>query len=67
MVTFFVSAYTRGSVNYVYIGIGVFLMLAGRNILINSDALITLIPGVLILAVSTWFVCDRLHKEYLWL
>ena len=67
MVTFFISAYTRGSVNYVFIGIGAFFMLAGRNILINSDTLIALIPGATILIIATLFVCDKLHKEYLWL
>ena len=67
MVTFFISAYTRGSISYVYIGIGAFLMLAGRNILINSDTLIALIPGAAILITGTWLVCDKLHKEYLWL
>jgi hypothetical protein len=67
MATFFVAAYTRGSINYVYIGVGAFLMLAGRNILINSDTLIALIPGSLILVIGTWLVCARLHHEYLWL
>jgi len=67
MVTFFISAYTRGSSSYVYTGIGAFLMLAGRNILINSDTLFALIPGAAILVTGTLFVCTRLHKEYLWL
>jgi hypothetical protein len=67
MVTFFISAYTRGSVNYVYIGVGTLLMLTGRNILINSDTLITLIPGATTLVIGTLIVCARLHKEYLWL
>jgi predicted membrane protein len=67
MVTFFLSAYTKDSKNYVYIGVGSFLMLAGRNILINSDNLITLIPGATILVIGTLMVCARLHREYLWL
>ena len=65
--TFFISAYTKDSKNYVIIGIGAFLMIVGRNILINSDTLIVLLPGAAILVMGTWFVCDRLHKEYLWL
>ena len=67
MVTFFISAYTRGSVSYVFIGVGAFLMLTGRNILISSDTLFMLIPGASILVMGTLFVCARLHKEYLWL
>jgi hypothetical protein len=67
VVTFFISAYTRGSVNYVFIGIGAFLTLAGRNILINSDTMAALITGAAILVIGTWLVCDKLHKEYLWL
>ena len=67
IVTFFISAYTWGSVNYVHIGVGAFLMLAGRSILINSDTLIALILGASILVIGTLFICAKLHKEYLWL
>jgi hypothetical protein len=67
MITFFVSAYTRGSRDYVFIGIGAFLVFAGRNILITSDTWISPVPGILILAAGTWFICDRLHQIYLWL
>ena len=67
LVTFLISAYLRGSRTFIYIGIGTFLIFAGRNILLNSDTWITPIPGLLCMAVSTWFVCSCLHKEYLWL
>ena len=67
IITFFVSAYTRGSQSYIYVGIGTFLSYVGRNILLSSDTWITPLPGLLILAVGTWFVCARLHREYLWL
>ena len=67
MLTFFISAYTRGSTTYIYIGIGSFLVLAGRNILLNSDTWITPLPGLLVLAAGTWIVSSRLHREYLWL
>ena len=67
IITFFISAYTRGSRNYIFIGIGTFLALAGRNIMLASDTWITPIPGLLILAAGTWFVCTRLHRIYLWL
>jgi hypothetical protein len=65
--SFLVSAFTRGSKRYVFIGIGVFLAFAGRSILINSDTWITVLPGLVILSAGTWCICSRLHLEYLWL
>ena len=67
ILTFLISAYTRSSRSYVFIGIGSFLAFAGRNLLLSSDTWITPVPGLLILAAGTWFVCTELHKEYLWL
>ena len=67
IITFFISAHTRGSKNYIAIGIGVSFALLGRNILLASDNWITPIPGLLLLAMGTWFTCTRLHREYLWL
>ena len=67
MLTFFISAYNRGSKSYVLIGIYAFLTFAGRGILLNSDTWTTFIPGILSLALGTWFICARLHGEYLWL
>jgi hypothetical protein len=67
VISFFVSAYTRGSQSYVLIGIGVFMAFAGRNILLGSDTWITPVPGLMILIMGTWFACSRLHLEYLWL
>ena len=66
ILTFFISAYTRGSRTYVFIGIGIFLVFIGRNIFLNSDTWITPLPGLLLLAAGTWFVSSRLHREYLW-
>jgi len=65
--TFLISAHTRGSKSYAYAGLGAFLAFAGRTILLNSDTWITPLPGLLLLATGTWFVCGRLHREYLWL
>jgi hypothetical protein len=65
--SFLVSAFTRGSRSYVFIGIGVLLAFAGRNILINSDTWITVLPGLAILSAGTWCICSRLHLVYLWL
>jgi hypothetical protein len=67
VISFFISAYTRGSKTYVFIGIGAFLAFTGRNILIRADNWITPLPGLLILAAGVWFICARLHEEYLWL
>ena len=67
LLTFFISAYTRGSRSYIIIGIGCFLLLVGRNLLINSDTWITPFPALVILTGGIWFVCAWLHKEYLWL
>ena len=67
MLTFIISAYTRGSRTYLYIALGCFLVYAGRSILLNSDTWITPLPGLLILAAGTWLIASRLHKEYLWL
>ena len=67
IVTFLISAFTRSSANYAYIGLGAFLAYTGRSILIDSDTWITPIPGLLLLAAGTWLVCTRLHREYLWL
>jgi hypothetical protein len=67
VVTFLISAFTRGSRSYVLIGIGALLAFAGRSILINSDTWLTVFPGLIILAAGTWCICSRLHLEYLWL
>jgi hypothetical protein len=66
-ITFFVSAYSRGSAEYVFIGIGVFLVYIGRNMLLGADTWITPIPGLATLIAGTWFICSRLHQVYLWL
>jgi len=67
ILSFFVSAYTRGSRSYMQIGIGIFLAFAGRSLLLDSDTWITPVPGLMILTMGTWFACSRLHLEYLWL
>jgi hypothetical protein len=67
IITFLISAYTRGSKTYILVGVGVFLALAGRDILLHSDTWITPFPGLMIMTAGTWFVCAKLHEEYLWL
>ena len=67
IITFFISAHTRGSKSYITIGIGTFLVFLGRNISFCSDNWVTLVPGFILLVLGTWLVCSRLHREYLWL
>ncbi|MDR0524940.1 MAG: hypothetical protein LBG90_03615 [Spirochaetaceae bacterium] len=63
---FFISAYSRGVKEYIFIGLGAFLVILGRDILFSADTWITPFPALLILAVGTWFICTRLHQVYLW-
>ena len=67
IITFLISAFTRGSKSYLIIGLGVFMAYAGRNILLTSDTWITPLPGLLLLLAGTWLTCAFLHREYLWL
>ena len=63
---FLVSAYTRGSKEYVFISVGTFLAVMGRNILFTTDSWACL-AGMILLSLGTWLICSRLHKVYLWL
>jgi len=67
VLTFLVTAYTRGSRRYIFVGLGAFMIFTGRNTLFHSDTWISPIPGLLLLVAGTWLVCSRLHQEYLWL
>jgi hypothetical protein len=66
MASFFVSAYTRGTREFLLAGIGTFLIYAGRYILLNADTWITPLPGLAVISAGTWFICTRLHRIYLW-
>jgi hypothetical protein len=67
MVSFFVSARSRGAKEYLFIGLGSFLVFIGRNMLFRADTWITPLPGLILLITGTWFICGRLHRVYLWL
>jgi hypothetical protein len=67
ILSFLISAYTRGSREYIFIGIGSLLVFLGRNLLLTADTWITPFPGLLALIAGTWFICTYLHKVYLWL
>jgi hypothetical protein len=66
-VNFIVASRSRGSREYILIGLGSFLALVGRNWLLRSDTWLTPLPGLLVLALGTWFICRQLHRVYLWL
>jgi hypothetical protein len=67
VVSFFISAWSRGAAEYIAIGIGSFLAFIGRNLLLSADIWFNAALGILLLATGTWFICTRLHKVYLWL
>ncbi|MCL2609699.1 MAG: hypothetical protein FWD94_07345 [Treponema sp.] len=65
--SFLVAARSRGSWEFVPIGIGSALALLGRDILLQADSWAALPLGALPLTVGTWLICTRLHRIYLWL
>jgi hypothetical protein len=67
MVSFFISAYSRGSREYIFIGAGSFLVFLGRNMLLSADTWISPAPALIFLGVGTWLICTQLHHVYLWL
>ena len=67
VISFFIAAWSRGSREYIHIGVGAFMALVGRNLLLNADAWVSPIPGVLLLSIGLWFICTKLHRLYLWL
>jgi hypothetical protein len=67
MVSFFVAAYIRSTREYVFIGIGALLVSLGRSLLLTADTWATPFSGLAILIVGTWFICNQLHRVYLWL
>ncbi|MDR1249238.1 MAG: hypothetical protein LBK63_08050 [Treponema sp.] len=67
MISFLISAYSRGSREYIFIGIGSFLVFLGRTMLLSSDTWVTPLPALLLLAGGTWLICVQLHHVYLWI
>jgi len=67
VISFLVAAYIRSSLDYVYVGIGVILALAGKGILLGTDNWAGPVPGILLLSFGTGFLCSKLHKLHLWL
>jgi len=67
VVNFLVAVRVRSSPDYVYVGLGVVIALAGKSILLGTDNWAGPIPGILLLSLGTWFLCSKLHKLHLWL
>ncbi|MDR0444596.1 MAG: hypothetical protein LBH44_14450 [Treponema sp.] len=67
VISFMVASYTRSSREYIFIGLGALFVMIGRNILLDGDNWSSPVPGILLLAAGTWFICSRLHKINLWL
>jgi hypothetical protein len=67
MISFFISAYSRGTREYIFVGAGSLLTFFGRDILLSADTWVTPLPGLLSLGMGTWFICTQLHRVYLWL
>ncbi|MDR0503292.1 MAG: hypothetical protein LBH16_08230 [Treponema sp.] len=64
---FFVAIKVHGSKEYAFVGLGVFLALIGRYLILNTDNWACPFPGILMLSFGLWFICSKLHKINLWL
>ncbi|QQO09560.1 DUF3631 domain-containing protein [Breznakiella homolactica] len=67
ILSFFIAAYSRGSKEYTFIGIGSLLVYIGRNVLLTADTWPPLPLAIAMLAAGTWLTCTRIHQVYLWL
>jgi hypothetical protein len=65
--SFFITAWSRGSREYAYIGTGSVLVFLGRSILLAADTWVGFAVGPVCLVIGTWLICKNLHKVYLWL
>ncbi|MDR2245849.1 MAG: hypothetical protein LBE17_04100 [Treponema sp.] len=66
-ISFVVSAQTRSSREYLFIGGGTFLALLGRGLFLRADTWLTPLPGLVCLVLGTLFICGKLRQVYLWL
>ena len=67
ILNFLIAAYIQSVKDFVFIGLGCFLIHIGRDILLNSDTWFTPLPGIVLLLTGTWLTCSKLHKVYLWM
>ncbi|MDR0643633.1 MAG: hypothetical protein LBG05_01780 [Treponema sp.] len=66
LTTFFIAALSRGSKDYIFVGLGAVAVFIGRGFLVNADTWFTPCAGLLLLSFGTWLICIRLHSVYLW-
>ncbi|MDR0400848.1 MAG: hypothetical protein LBH51_07890 [Treponema sp.] len=67
VLSFFISAWSRGAPEYAAVGLGSLIVFTGRNILFSADTLISPLPGLFLLAAGEWLISTKLHRVYLWL
>jgi len=67
VVSFFIASNVRGSVEYIYIGIGIMFAFIGRYFLLYFDNWAGPVPGIIMLSLGTWSACSKLHRIYLWM
>jgi hypothetical protein len=67
VISFLIGSYTRGTKEYIRVGIGSLLVSWGRAVLFSSDTWVTPFPGLVLLVLGTWLICAQLHRVYLWL
>ncbi len=67
VISFFAAAYTKGTKEYIRIGIGSLLLFFGRDFLLNCDTWFIIPAALALLSYGTWFICSKLHQIYLWL
>jgi hypothetical protein len=67
VLSFFVSAWSRGEKEFNLVGIGTIMTLVGRWMLLTGDNWGVLPPAILLLILGLWCICSQLHKVYLWL
>lgn len=66
-ISFCVAVKSRSSKEYLLVGIGVVIAIAGKSVLLNTDNWAGPIAGILLLSFGTWLMCSKLHKIHLWL
>jgi len=67
VISFFVASNVRGSVVYIYIGIGIMFAFIGRYFLLYFDNWAGPILGIIMLSYGTWSACSKVHRIYLWM
>jgi hypothetical protein len=64
---FLVAAYSRGSIDFVYVALGCVLVVIGRDGLIRADTWLALPLGAAAISLGTALVATKVHRFYLWL